>query len=78
MVGASTAAADKSSEGFLGKLMAGPGRSKRRKRARVYVRGTLLHGERKNVEPMAVRLGESDQDLRHLVRNQQLPAVMNV
>ena len=58
--------------------MAGPGRSKRRRRARVYVRGTLLDGEYKNVEPMAIRLGESDQDLRHLVRNQQLPAVMNV
>jgi SRSO17 transposase len=33
----------------------------------VYVRGLLLDGERKSVEPMATRLGQSDQDLQHFV-----------
>ena len=58
---------DKSLEGFLAKLTAGMGRSERRHWAGVYVRGLLLEGERKSVEPMATRLGESDQDLHHFV-----------
>ena len=58
---------DRSLEGFLGKLTAGLGRSERRRWAGVYVRGLLLDGERKSVEPMATRLGESDQDLHHFV-----------
>ena len=58
---------DKSLEGFLGKLTAGMGRSERRRWAGVYVRGLLLDGERKSIEPMASRLGESDQDLQHFV-----------
>ena len=33
----------------------------------MYVRGLLLDGARKSVEPMASRLGESDQDLHHFV-----------
>ena len=58
---------DKSLEGFLSKLTAGMGRSERRRWAGVYVRGLLLEGERKSIEPMASRLGESDQDLQHFV-----------
>ena len=58
---------DKSLEGFLAKLTAGLGRSERRRWASVYVRGLLLDGERKSVEPMAARLDESDQDLHHFV-----------
>ena len=58
---------DKSLEGFLGKLTMGMGRSERRRWAGVYVRGLLLDGERKSIEPMASRLGESDQDLQHFV-----------
>lgn len=58
---------DKSLEGFLSKLTAGLGRSERRRWAGVYVRGLLLDGERKSVEPMAARLGQSDQDLQHFV-----------
>ena len=58
---------DKSLESFLAKLTAGLGRSERRRWAGVYVRGLLLDGERKSVEPMASRLGESDQDLHHFV-----------
>ena len=58
---------DERLEGFLAKLTAGLGRSERRRWAGVYVRGLLLDGERKSVEPMATRLGESDQDLHHFV-----------
>ena len=54
-------------EGFLSQLTAGLGRSERRHWAGVYVRALLLEGERKRVEPMAARLGESDQDLPHFV-----------
>ena len=58
---------DKSLEGFLATLTAGLGRSERRRWAGVYVRGLLLGGERKSIEPMASRLGESSQDLQHFV-----------
>lgn len=58
---------DKNLEGFLAKLTAGMGRSERRRWAGVYVRGLLIDGERKSIEPMAARLGESDQDLQHFV-----------
>ena len=58
---------NRSLEGFLAKLTAGLGRSERRRWAGVYVRGLLLDGERKSIEPMASRLGESDQDLQHFV-----------
>ena len=63
---------DKSLEGFLSKLTAGLGRSGRRCWASVYVRGLLLGGERKSVEPMATRLGESDQDLHHFVSHKSV------
>ena len=58
---------EKSLEGFLSKLTAGLGRSERRRWAGVYVRGLLLDGERKSVEPMAARLGQSDQALQQFV-----------
>ena len=58
---------DKSLEGFLANLTASMGRSERRHWAGVYVRGLLLDGERKSIEPMASRLGKSDQDLQHFV-----------
>ena len=58
---------DRSLEDFLSKLTAGLGRSERRRWAGVYVRGLLLDGARKSIEPMASRLGESDQDLQHFV-----------
>ena len=46
---------DKSLEGFLAKLTAGLGRSERRRWAGVYVRGLLLDGERKSIEPPSRR-----------------------
>ena len=52
---------EKSLESFLAGLTASMGRSERRHWAGVYVRGLLLDGERKSVEPMATRLGQSDQ-----------------
>ena len=58
---------DRSLEGFLAKLTAGLGRSERRRWAGVDGRGLLLDGERKSIEPMASRPGESDQDLQHFV-----------
>ena len=58
---------DRSLEGFLAQLTVGLGRSERRRWAGVYVRGLLLDGERKSIEPMASRLGESDQDLQPFV-----------
>ena len=58
---------EKRLEGFLSRLTATMGRAERRHWAGVYVRGLLLDGERKSVEPMAARLGESDQDLQHFV-----------
>ena len=58
---------EKRLESFLSRLTATMGRAERRHWAGVYVRGLLLDGERKSVEPMAARLGESDQDLQHFV-----------
>jgi SRSO17 transposase len=58
---------EKRLEGFLSKLTVGLGRSERRRWAGVYVRGLLLDGERKSVEPMAARLGQSDQALQQFV-----------
>jgi SRSO17 transposase len=58
---------DKRLEDFLTALTAGLGRSERRHWAGVYVRGLLLDGERKSVEPMAARLGQSDQALQQFV-----------
>jgi SRSO17 transposase len=61
-------------EGFLLKVTAGLGRAERRRWAGVYVRVLLLDGERKSVEPMAARLGQSDQDLQHFVSQRPWPA----
>ena len=58
---------DKRLEGFLEALTAPMGRRERREWAGVYVRGLLLDGERKSVEPMAARLGRSDQALQQFV-----------
>jgi SRSO17 transposase len=41
---------------FLGDLIAGMGRAERRESMELYVKGLLLDGERKSMEPMALRL----------------------
>lgn len=52
---------------FLEPLVARLGRSERRAGAALYVRGLLLPGERKSVEPMAERLGVDSQRLQQFV-----------
>ena len=53
---------------FLEDLLAPMGRSERRHWAQVYLRGLLLDGERKSIEPMAARLPGADvQALRQFV-----------
>jgi len=47
-------------EEFLGELLEPVGRSERRQWANAYVRGLLLDGERKSVEPMAARLPDGN------------------
>ena len=48
-------------EQFLVDLLAPVGRSERRHWGSVYVRGLLLDGERKSVEPMAKRLPDGNE-----------------
>lgn len=45
-------------EGFLGSMLADMGRRERREAMRWYVKGLLLEGERKSIEPIAARLVE--------------------
>jgi SRSO17 transposase len=55
-------------EQFLTDLLEPIGRSERRQWAAVYVRGLLLDGERKSIEPMAARLPEGNvQAMQQLV-----------
>lgn len=55
-------------EQFLGDLVAPLGRSERRHWADVYVRGLLLDGERKSIEPLAARVPDGNvQALQQLV-----------
>ena len=55
-------------EHFLGDLVAPLGRSERRHWADVYVRGLLLDGERKSIEPLAARVPDGNvQALQQLV-----------
>jgi SRSO17 transposase len=52
---------------FLEKLLEPMGRSERRHWAQLYVKGLLLDGERKSVEPMSVRLGVDVQSMSQFV-----------
>ena len=56
-------------EGFLERLTPSLGGPGRRRRARTYVAGLLLEGERKSVQPLAARLGAVDngQALHHFL-----------
>jgi hypothetical protein len=47
-------------EQFLGDLLAPLGQSERRQRGSVHVRGLLLDGEPKFIEPMVARLPEGN------------------
>ena len=48
-------------EQFLVDLLEPVGRSERRRWGSVYVRGLLLNGERKSIEPMAKRLPDGNE-----------------
>ena len=56
-------------EEFLERLTPSLGRTDRRRQARTYVAGLLLDGERKSVQPLAGRLGATDngQALHHFI-----------
>jgi SRSO17 transposase len=61
-------ALDRRLQRFLEDLTEPMGRSERRRWARVYLKGLLLDGERKSIEPMAARVGGADvQALRQFV-----------
>ncbi len=64
-----TAALDARLEEFLERLTPSLGRPEQRRQARTYVAGLLLEGERKSVQPLAGRLGATDngQALHHFV-----------
>ncbi len=52
---------------FITPLVAGLGRSERRRAGTHYVEGLLMPGARKTIEPMAARLGVDSQTLQQLV-----------
>lgn len=52
---------------FITPLVAGLGRSERRRAAAHYVEGLLMPGQRKSIEPLAARLGVDSQSLQQLV-----------
>ena len=52
---------------FLIPLIGGLGRSERREGAALYVKGLLLPGQRKSIEPMAQRLGVGAQRLQQFI-----------
>jgi SRSO17 transposase len=54
------ASADRRLQAFLADKVALLGRAERRQWAEVYVRGLLMEGQRKSIEPIAARVGEPD------------------
>ena len=61
-------------EHFLGDLLQPQGRRERRQWSSVHVRGQLLDGERKSIEPMAARLPEGNvQALQQLIGQRPWP-----
>jgi SRSO17 transposase len=61
---------------FLEEMTEGLGRPERRKAMREYVQGLLLNGERKSIQPMALRLAASENDAEAMrQRLQQCVAV---
>ncbi len=54
------ASADRRLQAFLADKVALLGRTERRQWAEVYVRGLLMEGQRKSIEPIAARVGELD------------------
>jgi SRSO17 transposase len=61
-------------EQFLDEITAGMGRSERRRWAGYYLRGLLLDGERKSIEPLAERTGADIQGLQQFIGQSPWPA----
>ena len=72
------AGVEKRLDDFLAGLIAPLGRSERRRWAEIYVRGLLLDGERKSVQPMAQRIEGSDEQGLNQFLNQSPWAVAEV
>src|ERR687896_574936 len=54
-------------EAFAAEMLGGLGRSDQRAKGELYVRGLLLDGKRKSMQPMAERLGVDHQQLQQFV-----------
>lgn len=61
---------------FIGKLVAGLGRSERREALRLYITGLLLDGERKSIQPLAARLVDSDAEIEGMRQRLQQAVVV--
>ena len=54
-------------EGFAVEMLGGLARSDQRAKGELYLRGLLLDGKRKSMQPMAIRLGVDHQQLQQFV-----------
>ena len=54
-------------ESFAAEMLGGLARSDQRAKGELYVRGLLLDGKRKSMQPMATRLGVDHQQLQQFV-----------
>ena len=52
---------------FAGEMLGGLARSDQRAKGELYVRGLMLDGKRKSMQPMAARLGVDHQQLQQFV-----------
>ena len=67
-------ALDQRLETYLLEMTASLGRSERRHCAGLYLRGLLLEGQRKSIEPLATRVGGSVQALQQFIGQSPWPA----
>ena len=54
-------------EAFAARMLGGLARADQRAKGRLYVRGLMLDGKRKSMQPMAGRLGVDHQQLQQFV-----------
>ena len=54
-------------EAFAAEMLGGLARSDQRAKGELYLRGLLLDGKRKSMQPMAIRLGVDHQQLQQFV-----------
>jgi SRSO17 transposase len=72
------AAVEQRLDGFLSGVITPMGRSERKRWAEIYVRGLLLDGDRKSVQPIAQRIEGADEQGLNQFLNQSPWAVMEV